>query len=282
VQRTATVANLLNVKLDYVTVPTAPPVASLANISTRLRVETGENVLIGGFIITGDAPKKVIIRAIGPSLEAAGVAGALQDPTLELVQGSTSLGFNDNWRDSPERAEIEATAIQPSNNLESAIVRTLNAGAYTAVVRGSGDTTGVGLVEIYDLNTAANSKLANISTRGLVQRGDLVMIAGTIAVGESGSSRKVIIRAMGPSLTVNGKMADPTLELVDANGTTLRANDNWRTQQMAEIDATGVAPGNDAEAALVETLSPGRYTAVVRGAGGSIGVAVVEIYALNN
>jgi hypothetical protein len=255
---------------------------ALANISTRTRVETGENVLIGGFIITGNAPKRVMIRAIGPSLATAGIAGALQDPTLELEQNGAIIASNDNWKDSPERAEIEATTIAPSNDFEAAIVRTLNPGPYTAVMRGTNDTSGVGVVEVYDLDTAANSKLANISTRSNVQSGDNVMIAGTILVGDSGSSRRVIIRAMGPSLPVNGKLADPTLQLVDGNGTVLRANDNWRTDQPATIQATGVAPPNDSEAALVHTVSPGPYTAIVRGAGGSTGVAVVEVYALEN
>ena len=140
----------------------------------------------------------------------------MQDPTLDLVQNGASIGFNDNWKDSPERAEIEATTIPPSNDFEAAIVRTLNPGPYTAVMRGKNNTTGVGVVEVYDLDTAAASKLANISTRGIVQSGDNVMIAGTILVGETGSSRRVIIRAIGPSLPVNDKLADPTLQLVDA------------------------------------------------------------------
>ena len=279
-QRSVTVANLQNVKVDYITTAATAPAAVLANISTRMRVETGENVLIGGFIITGTAPKRVIVRAIGPSLAADGVAGALQDPTLELIRGDEFLAGNDNWKDS-QQAEIEGTTIPPKSDAESAIVRTLEPGAYTAVMRGKGETTGVGLVEVYDLNTAADSKLANIATRGLVQTGSNVMIAGMIVVGDAGSSRKVVIRAIGPSLTVNGKMADPTLELVDGNGAIVRANDNWRTSQEAEIQATGVAPGNNLESALVETLTPGNYTATVRGAGGGTGVAVVEVYALN-
>src|SRR5688572_8737564 len=134
--------------------------SALANISTRTRVETGDNVLIGGFIITGNAPKRVMIRAIGPSLEAAGVPGALADPTLDLVQSGATIASNDNWKDSPERAEIEASTIPPSNDFEAAIVRTLTPGPYTAVMRGKNDTTGVGVVEVYDLDTAANSKLA--------------------------------------------------------------------------------------------------------------------------
>ena len=256
--------------------------AQLANISTRMLVGAGDNALIGGLIVTGNQPKKVILRAIGPSLSEGGVSGALQDPTLELFKGDESIAKNDDWRSSQE-AEIEASTIPPSDAREAAIVATLEPNAsYTAVMRGSGDSTGIGLVEVYDLDTGADSKLANIATRGLVQTGGNVMIAGMIVVGDAGSSRKVVVRAIGPTLTVNGRMADPTLELVDGNGVVVRSNDNWRTNQQAEIQATGVAPGDDRESALVETLTPGNYTATVRGAGGATGVAVVEIYALSN
>ena len=256
--------------------------ASLANISTRMRVETGDNALIGGFIITGSVPKKVILRAIGPSLGNAGVPGTLADTTLELFQGQTSLGFNDNWKDSAERAAIEASTIPPTHDLESAIVRTLTPGAYTAVMRGKGDTVGVGLVELYDLDPGADSRLVNIATRGLVQAGDNAMIAGMIAIGPAGSSQRVLVRAIGPSLPVAGKLADPNLELVNGNGTVLRSNDGWRTEQRAAIEATTIPPTNDAEAGIIETLQPGNYTAIVRGAGNSTGVAVVEVYTLPN
>src|SRR5688572_29460738 len=256
--------------------------ASLANISTRMRVETGDNALIGGFIITGSAPKKVILRALGPSLGNAGVPGALADTTLELFQGQTSLGFNDNWKDSAERAAIEASTIPPTHDLESAIVRTLTPGTYTAVMRGKGDTVGVGLVELYDLDPGADSRLVNIATRGLVQAGDNAMIAGMIAVGPAGSSQRVLVRAIGPSLPVAGKLADPTLELVNGNGTVLRSNDGWRSEQRAAIEASTIPPANDAEAAIIATLQPGSYTTIVRGAGNSTGVAVVEVYTLPN
>src|SRR5688572_639577 len=164
---------MVMLSLGLVSVVTAQ-LPALANISTRTRVEPGDNVLIAGFIVTGDVPKRVMIRAIGPSLEAAGVPGVLADPTLELVQGGAIIASNDNWEDSPERAEIEATTIPPSHDLEAAIVRTLNPGQYTAVMRGKNDISGVGVVEVYDLDTAANSKLANISTRGMVGSGDNV------------------------------------------------------------------------------------------------------------
>jgi plastocyanin len=261
---------------------TPPPPTVLANISTRLLVETGDNVLIGGFIITGTQPKRVIIRALGPSLSAF-VPGALADPILELHgPGAFTTITNDNWR-SDQEAEIIATGIPPSNDLESAIVATLpaNGSAYTAIVSGVNNGTGIGLIEAYDLDHTVDSKLANISTRGLVQTGDNVLIAGTIVLGQT--AQRVIVRAIGPSLNIPGKLADPTLELRDGNGALLAANDNWRSDQEAEIIATGIPPTNDLESAIVETLpaSGASYTAVVRGVGGSTGVAVVEIYALN-
>ncbi len=259
--------------------PTVAP-GSLGNISTRLRVETGSNVLIGGFIITGTQPKKIILRAIGPSLP---LAGALADPVLELRDSSGALiQSNDNWR-SDQEAEIIATTIPPSDDLESAIVATLpaNNSAYTAIVRGVNNTTGIGVVEAYDLNQAVDSKLSNISTRGLVQTGDNVMIGGLILLGQD--PLRVIVRAIGPSLPVPGALGDPMLELRDGNGGLIRSNDNWRSDQEAEIIATTIPPANDLESAIVETL-PGNgaaYTAIVRGASNATGVALVEVYALN-
>jgi CSLREA domain-containing protein len=261
--------------------PTPTPsstTSTLANISTRLEVETGDNVLIGGFIVTGTQDKKVIVRAIGPSLP---VTDALADPFLELHDGAGNLiASNDNWKDT-QQAEIETTTIPPSNELESAIVATLpaNSSAYTAIVRGVNDTTGVGLVEVYDLNTSVDSKLANISTRGLVQTGDNVMIGGFIVLGQS--NQKVIVRAIGPSLPVANALADPTLELHNGNGDVIAFDDNWKDNQQSEIEATTIPPTNDLESAIVATLSPGNYTAIVRGVNDTTGVALVEVYALN-
>jgi WD40 repeat protein len=265
--------------------PTATPTATptparstvLANISTRLRVETGDNVLIGGIIVTGTQPKKIIVRAIGPSLS---FAGKLADPILELHDSSGALlETNDNWMDSPNKQAIIDSTIPPNNPLESAIVRSVTPGAYTAIVRGVNNGTGIGVVEAYDLDTSANSKLANISTRGLVQTGDNVLIAGTIVVGQA--SQKVIIRALGPSLSVPGKVADPTLELHDGNGALLEANDNWKDSpnKQAIIDST-IPPTNDLESAIVRTLPPASYSAIVRGVNNATGIAVVEVYAL--
>ena len=279
-QRNATVANSLNAKLDFVApVVTAPPTV-LANLSTRIRVETGDNALIGGFIVTGTQPKKVIVRAIGPSLA---LADKLANPTLELRDANGLIKANDDWRIGGQETEIMST-IPPTNDLESAIVATLPASVtgvgYTAIVRGLNDGTGVGVIEVYDLDRAANSKLANIATRGLVGTGDNVLFAGTIVLGQT--SEKVIVRALGPSLNVPGKLMDPTLELRDANGALVGANDNWRSDQQVEINTT-IPPTNDAESAIVTTLSGNGsgYTAIVRGAGGTTGVAVVEVYALN-
>jgi plastocyanin len=262
--------------------PTPTPGATttvFGNISTRLRVETGNNVLIGGFIITGTQPKRIIVRAIGPSLP---LAGALADPVLELRDSSGGLiRSNDNWR-SDQEAEITATGIPPGNNLESAIVATLpaNSSAYTAIVRGVNNGTGIGVVEAYDLDRSVDSKLANISTRGFVQTGDNVLIGGLIVLGQD--PLRVIVRAIGPSLTVSGALANPTLELHDGNGALLASNDNWRSDQEAEIIATGIPPSNDLESAIVRNLVPGNYTAIVRGVNNTTGVAVVEAYGLNN
>lgn len=279
-QRSATISNLLNTKVDLVAAVSAAPTV-LANISTRLRVETGDNVLIGGFIVTGTQPKKVIVRAIGPSLP---LPGKLANPTLELRDGNGGLiRSNDDWRVGGQEAEIIATTIPPSNDLESAIVAMLpaNNSSYTAIVRGANNGTGIGVVEAYDLDRSVDSKLANISTRGLVSTGDNVLIAGTIVLGQR--SQKVIVRAIGPSLNVPGKLADPILEVRDGNGALVQSNDNWRSDQEVELLASGIAPTNNLESAIVTTLAGNQanYTAVVRGAGGATGVAVVEVYAVN-
>jgi len=255
-----------------------PPPPNLGNISTRLNVGTGDNALIGGFIITGAGDKNVIIRGIGPSLGSAGVSGALGDPTLELHDGTGAIiASNDNWQDS-QMSEIEATGVPPTDPNESAIVRRLTPGPYTAIVRGKNDTTGVGLVEAYGLDGTA--KLVNISTRGFVQSGDNVMIGGFIVLN-TGVPTSVIVRAIGPSLTgVPNALTDPTLELHDSNGGLVASNDNWKDTQQTEIIATTVPPTNDKESAIVQTLSTGPYTAIVRGKNDGTGVALVEAYNL--
>jgi hypothetical protein len=232
--------------------------------------------------VTGNASKKVIVRVIGPSLTNLGVPGALADPVLELHgPGGFVTLTNDNWRDSQE-AEIKATGIVPSNNLESAIVAMVPPGAYTAIVRGNNNGSGVGLIEAYDLNAAANSQLANISTRGFVDSGDNVMIGGII-LGNGSANARVLLRAIGPSLTnfgVPNALDDPVLELHNSNGDIIVANDNWRDTQETEIKATGIPPSDNREAAIIQSLPPSAYTAIVRGKNNTTGVALIEAYRL--
>ncbi len=258
------------------------------NISTRLAVGTSDNVLIGGIIVTGNAPKKVIVRAIGPSLTQYGVPGALRDPTLELHDHTGAMiDFNDNWMDSANEQAIIDSGLAPSNNLESAILATLDPGNYTAIIRGNNGTTGAALVEVYDLGTASldvssNAQLANISTRGLVQTGDNVMIGGFIVRGDMPAT--VIVRAIGPSLTaygVAGALQDPTLELHDGTGAVIGTNDNWQNDPgAAQIQADHLAPTDNRESATIVTLAPGNYTAIVRGQNDTTGVALVEAFVL--
>ena len=261
--------------------PPATP-ATLGNISTRLRVQNGDNVLICGMIATGTESKNVIIRAIGPTLSALGVPDALPDPTLELYQGNTLLFSNDDWRNSTQQVEIENSGLAPNSNAESAIIWTLTPGQnYTAIVRGKNGQTGIGVVEAYDLDRTATSKLANISTRGFVEVDDSVMIAGLIVTPSDGANLNILVRALGPTLGelgVPGALANPTLDLVNSSGTVIRSNDNWKDSQRAEIEATGLAPNHDAESALMETVAPGAYTAIVRGNGRTTGVGLVEVY----
>jgi photosystem II stability/assembly factor-like uncharacterized protein len=258
--------------------------AQFLNISTRLKVQTGTAVSIGGFIVTGSDAKKVLVRGIGPSLAARGVQSPLGDPTLELHDTSKLLASNDNWKKT-QQSEVQATGVPPANEAESAIVATVagNTANYTAVLAGKNGGTGVGLVEVYDLAQAANSKLANISTRGFVDTGDNVMIGGFIlGPGGTGSAR-VLLRAIGPSLARQGvanALVDPVLELHGTNGAVLATNDNWKDTQQAEIQATGIPPTSDSESAIVRTLPPGSYTAVLRGKNNGTGTALVEAYNL--
>jgi hypothetical protein len=254
------------------------PESRLLNIATRMRVQSGENVLIAGFIITGTSSKKVIIRGIGPSL-AQFFSGVLANPTLELFQGNTLLASNDDWKEN--QAEVQATGIPPGNDLESAIVRTLPPGSYSAILRGKDNTSGIAVVEAYDLDQSGNSKLANIATRGFVETGNNVMIAGLITGPAGGATTTVVVRAIGPSLGnfgIAGALQDPTLDLVDANGVVLRSNNDWKDSQQAAIAALNLQPSDDRESTLIHTISPGNYTAVVRGSGNTSGVGLVEIY----
>ena len=253
--------------------------STFGNISTRLRVQAGDNAMIGGFIITGTERKTVIVRGLGPSLP---MPGALADPVIE-VHGPAGQLFatNDNWRDGKNAKQVAAT-LPPANDLESALWGILDPEAHTVVVRGKNGTTGIGLFEVYDLDQTVDSKLANISTRGFVETGENIMVGGIIIVGTRPA--RVIFRAIGPSLTnfgVPNALLDPTLELRDADGDLIAGNDNWRSDQEAEIIATGIPPSNDLESAIVRDLVPGNYTAIVRGVNGTTGTAVVEAYALD-
>ena len=253
----------------------------MLNISTRLLTKTGENVAIGGFIIAGSDPKTVLIRGLGPSL-AAFVPNPLQDPTLELHQGSSVIASNDDWQDTPNVGQIP-TGFEPADPRDSVIIATLSPGPYTVVQAAKDVAGGIGLLEIYDIDSAGDAMLANISTRGLVQTGDEAMIGGFILQGGTEEST-VVVRAIGPSLTsfgIGNALADPTLELHDANGALIQANDNWKDDaaQADELIAIGFAPGDDLESAMVATLPPAAYTAIVAGKGGT-GVALVEVYNL--
>ena len=258
-----------------------PPTAQLANISTRASVQTGQRVTIAGFIVTGTDPKQVVVRGLGPTLTQHGVSGVLADPTLDLHNSTGSIQTNDNWKDT-QQAAIQATGLAPTNDLESAILRTLQPGNYTAILTGKNGTTGVGLVEVYDINAGVFANLANVSTRGFVGTGDNRMIGGFITTGGNGSTQ-VVVRGLGPSLTqsgVSGVLADPFLRLFDGNGNVLYTNNNWKDTQPAAIQATGLAPPNDLESAIIITVAAGRYTAILEGNGGGTGIGLVEVYKL--
>jgi hypothetical protein len=264
--------------------PLPPGTAQSINLSTRMRVQTGENVGIGGFIITGTAPKHVLLRAIGPSLVRSGISNALPDPVMELHgPGGFATNTNDNWRDNAaQESAILATGLPPSVELESAIDRTLDPGAYTAVVRDANSALGVALIEVYDLDPEALSKLGNISTRAFVDTGNNLVIAGFIVGSRSGNDR-IVVRGMGPSLTAAGvtnALANPTIELRDRNGALLSSNNDWQDNaaQAAEISAAGLAPTNNLEAAIAATLPPDLYTALLTGVNNGTGVGLVEVY----
>jgi PKD domain-containing protein len=269
-----------NTDLQFIEVNSVsnPSAAQLLNISSRLNVQTGDNILIGGFIVVGSDPKKVGLRAVGPSTK---VPGSLDDPTLELRDASGALVTgNDNWVDSPQRSEIESSGLMPGDSREPAIIWTLDPGTYTAVMRGKNNSTGIGVIEAYDLNAANNSRLANLSTRGLVETGDNILIGGFITGNHLGNIN-VLIRATGPSLAgkVPTPLADPILELHDSNGTTVAVNDNWQDDQPTEIQKTGLAPNDAKESAILASLQVGSHTAIVRGVNGT-GNALLEVYNL--
>jgi hypothetical protein len=280
----------------------AGPISTLGNISTRAFVQTGDNVVIGGFIIQGAETKRVVIRAIGPELGGPpyNISDALANPTLELHNAAgTLIASNNNWATTiiggiimaNQVRDIQASGFAPSDPRESAMIVNLPPGNYTAIVRGLNNTTGVALAEVYDLSPAPNSILGNISTRSFVQTGDNVMIGGVIVQGTE--SKRVIVRAIGPELTQYGvpnPLADPTLELHDSTGALIASNDNWQhtiiggiitRDQVAAIRASGHAPGDPRESAIIANLPPGNYTAIVRGVNNTTGVGLVEVYDLD-
>jgi phospholipase/lecithinase/hemolysin len=264
---------------DALTLPFTPP-GKAVNLATRVFVDTGERLAIAGFIVTGNVSKKVLIRGIGPSLSDNGVPTPLANPTLTLFDNSGNVAkTNDDWKNSPDAAEIMNTGIAPKNDLESAIIATLPPGNYTVTLAGKNGGIGNGLVEVYDLASSSPSTLGNVSTRGFVGAGDNVMIGGVI-IG-NGDSPIVVLRAMGPTLTAAGiaqPLLDPTLELHDQNGAVLAFNDDWKQGQPQSVIATQLAPGDDREAVIVAFAAPGNYTAVVRGKNNTTGVALVEAY----
>ena len=268
-----------------------PAERQLVNISVRASIGTGDNVAIAGFIIHSDpgvstGSKTVLLRGLGPSLKVNGVPvpGRLADPFLELHDANgTLIERNDNWMNSPEKSAIIATGLAPTDPRESAILRTLLSGAnYTAVLRGENNTTGIGLVEVYDLEPTNDTHLANISGRAFVSTGDDVLIGGVIIRGNA--AEQVLFRAIGPSLASEGvtnPLMDPTLDLYDENGTLIAYNDDWmNSPERISIIATGLAPTDPRESAILEVPVAGNYTAIVRGENNETGIALVEAYRL--
>jgi K319-like protein len=259
---------------------TVMPNVRMGNISTRVAVGVGQNVSIGGFIVQGNASKPILIRALGPSLSNSGVQGVLLDPTLELHDSTGALLLsNDNWKDTQQQA-IQDSGLAPSDDRESAIATSLAPGSCTAIVAGKNGTGGIGLVEVYEMQQSG-PRLMNISTRGFVGTGDNVMIGGLILTGTDPAT--ILFRAIGPSLAsfgIQGALADPTLDLFNAQGTKIATDNNWKDSQQAAIQATGLAPANDFESALLVDLNAGNYTAIVSGVNNTTGVALIEAYHL--
>jgi len=245
-----------------------------------MRVEAGDNVLITGFIVEGNANKRVIIRGIGPSLADFGITDPLLDPSLQLNANDGSvIATNDNWPAISNALEIVTAGLAPSNPNESALLLSVAPGSYTAVLRGKNGSTGIGLLEVYDLDGDGPAKVVNISTRGFVLTGDNVMIGGLIIAGNTPS--QMVLRGIGPSLAnfgVPNVLADPLLELRDSNGALLQANNDWRDTQETALQSTGLAPTNNLESAILTSLAPGNYTVTVKGADGGTGNGLVEVY----
>jgi uncharacterized protein (DUF2141 family) len=257
------------------------PDASMLNNSTRLATGSGNDVLIGGFIITGPTKKKVVVRGLGPSLKINGapIPGTLPDPVIELHRSDGAIAAaNNDWKDS-QPTEIQNSGLAPADDREAAIVASLDPGNYTVVLSGRNNSTGIGLVEAYDIDRTSSARLLNLSARGRVQTGDGVLIGGVILGGADYS--RVILRGLGPSIPVTGRLADPTLELHDGNGAVIATNDDWQQSQRTEIQMSGLAPVNDREAAIIGNFAPGQYTVILRGKNETTGIGLVEAYKLN-
>lgn len=259
------------------------------DISTRLRVGTGQDVGIAGFIISGSTSKSIVVRGLGPTLGRPpyNVPNALADPTLDLHNSTSSIATNDNWQSASNSNQIPVN-LRPPDSRESAILITLPPGSYTAILSGKNGTSGVGLVEVYDISGGAFAELTNVSTRGFIGTNDNVMIGGTIVGGGLGTngdgSSEVLVRVLGPELTsfgITDAVLDPTLDLVDGNGNLVGSNDNWRDSQQAAIQATGLAPRDDREPAILTTLIQGNWTAIVRGKNNTTGVGLIEVYRIH-
>jgi hypothetical protein len=277
-----TAFNAIPVHLENTKFPTVGPQA--LNLSTRGLVSTGDNVVIGGFIITGTDPKTIVLRALGPSLSGFGLSDVLANPVLSVYNSSrTLIATNDNWQSDPNHFVVESNGLTPANPSEAAIARTLAPGAYTVIIRGKDAVPGIGLVELYDLSPLSNSKLRNMSTRGSVGTGDNVLISGFI-VGDVDSAT-VVVRALGPSLAaygVSGVLSDPTLTIYDSSGSAIASNDNWLDNiNWIDVRKNALSPPDQRESALVLHLPAGAYTAIVRGANSATGNALVEVYHLD-
>ena len=274
----------LPIHLESTKFPTVGPQA--LNLSTRGLVSIGDNVLIGGFIVTGTEPKRMVLRALGPSLSGFGLSDVLADPVLSVYNSSgTLVTSNDNWQSDVNHFVVESNGLAPAHLEESAIARYMAPGAYTVIVTGRDATPGIGLVELYDISTPANAKFVNMSTRGSVGTGDNVLISGFI-IGDVDSAT-VVVRALGPTLAtppygVSGVLSDPTLTIYDSNGSPIASNDNWQDDPNASlVQKNGLTPPNALESALVLHLPAGAYTAIVRGANGATGVGLAEVYTLH-
>ena len=277
-----TAYNSLPIHLENTKFPTVGPQAF--NVSTRGLISGGDNVLIGGFIVTGTDPKSIVLRALGPSLSGMGLSAVLPDPVLSVYNSSgTLIASNDNWQDDPIHSVVEANGLAPANPSEAAVARSLPPGAYTVIVSGKDATPGIGLVELYDISPLSNSTLGNMSTRGSVGTVDNVLISGFI-IGDVDSAT-VVVRAIGPSLAsygVTGVLSDPTLTIYDSTGSVIASNDNWQDDPNAIlVQKNGLTPPNAKESALVLHLPAGAYTAIVRGANDGTGVGLAEVYTIH-